>query len=273
MKKLVISGFFAAIFLFVFVSFQAVVSAPRFEVMPVSASEAIGQNIEESNTQDLGGEFSLSALSPERHKDAPVESSELPVFVAEEGQATLSAFYGKDTGAPSVGQDAEVSSASDANSNETSTVLSGTLETNVENPQPNSEEENNGGGIWEFVYSLKRDLNYYIQVINKLRDQLSELSATVLHLQLTPGPQGPPGITGAGNIAFIYKDGVGIHALRTDGTVWKWPASGWVAEGTPGIDVPTSTANIVQWQLTIFLDTNGDLWRYDAGSWTNFGHP
>lgn len=141
-----------------------------------------------------------------------------------------------------------------------------------------SAEENGGGdGIWEYVSNLKRDLNYYAQVIYSLRTQVKDINERLDRLSPPEGGNGngngATGAFGAGNVAFIYKDGVGIHALRTDGTVWKWPASGWVPEGTSGIDVPVPVADIVEWQLASFLDKNGNLWRWSDGNWTNFGHP
>ncbi|MEK7193612.1 MAG: hypothetical protein AAB652_02380 [Patescibacteria group bacterium] len=309
MGKIIASGFLATFLVFAFLSFQAIIFSPRLEVIRASANESIenssidqdvknivspalsereGAILPQFGAQNTGIRTAtvLNPIqSPERNEDflasgvtvresKSLEDQTLAPLIGTPGGVTMSMVQNSDSlGTSEQNQNNNIEN----NSNTALSSISNTDQNEGEgNGATTTTEVNNneeGSGIWEFIMSLKRDLSYYIGVINKLRGQLSELSAKVMNLQLTPGPQGPAGVTGAGNIAFIYKDGVGIHALRTDGTVWKWPASGWIAEGTPGISVPTSTSNIAQWQLTTFLDKNGDLWRHDAGVWVNFGHP
>jgi len=79
-------------------------------------------------------------------------------------------------------------------------------------------------------------------------------------------------IQGAGNIAFIFTDGSGIHALTNDGRIWIWTSSAWLYSG-PNIDVPIPVSDITQWELTALLDTNGDIWKWDGPNWTNYGTP
>lgn len=84
------------------------------------------------------------------------------------------------------------------------------------------------------------------------------------------GPQGPPGITGAGNIAFIHD---GSEVLLNDGTAWYWSGAQWIAK--PENNAPIPASDIVQWVWLYFLDKNGDVWVYlgSGPGYVNIGHP
>lgn len=91
------------------------------------------------------------------------------------------------------------------------------------------------------------------------------------------GPAGPRGFkgedgkdaqTGAGNIAFTFKNEEGINVLMNNGQVWLGDISqvpvNWSKrdEYNPSM----SPADIVQWKLDNYLDKAGDVWVWTETS-------
>lgn len=124
-------------------------------------------------------------------------------------------------------------------------------------------------------------------VITQLQEQVSSI-------QLTPGPQGPKGDTGeqgpvgpqgesgfsathgAGNIAFCSETYTCSTVLKTDGTVWSLTGQNvWAQVPLPEVPnyLPVDIEDVVDWDMTRFLDKNGDTWWWNNGSWRNMGHP
>lgn len=118
---------------------------------------------------------------------------------------------------------------------------------------------------------------------------IASLQQQIDNIQLIPGPQGPPGptgpigskgpqgpsgVTGAGNVAFIFRDNCCLYVLTITGQVWRWQPSGWVrTAGEVEKDPPISASNILQWWLTAFLDSSGNVWRFDDPKWNNYRAP
>jgi hypothetical protein len=88
------------------------------------------------------------------------------------------------------------------------------------------------------------------------------------------GPIGPPGLVGAGNVAFIRWIYDAPYVLTKGGETktYQEDQKTWVPSSFAVIPVPIQ--HIVQWDVEMFLDREGNVWRYktDQG-WVNIGRP
>jgi len=91
------------------------------------------------------------------------------------------------------------------------------------------------------------------------------------------GPQGSgSGTNSAGNVNFISSAGSqGPKIMTNDGIIWGYSSDGgW---SNLNMNSPVAVNQIAQWDDSLLLDKNGDLWWYKEGgdgwSWSNISHP
>lgn len=82
------------------------------------------------------------------------------------------------------------------------------------------------------------------------------------------GPEGLPGIRGAGSVAFISSEAGRAFVLDTHGKEYKIVAGEFVDLVR---DLPVAVTDVVQWQGSSFINTGGEFWWWEpTSSWQTY---
>lgn len=74
-------------------------------------------------------------------------------------------------------------------------------------------------------------------------------------------------------VVAIYSESTAsstTYALTRDRHVWSTTGGVWTDINRT---LPTSTPAIKQWQVNVFLDASGNVWRWTGSTWVSVSHP
>jgi hypothetical protein len=125
--------------------------------------------------------------------------------------------------------------------------------------------------IWNAITHLRQQLSSTTWGVGLLESDVADLylendlvNERIDNLNTKPGTW---------NIRFITANSRGRYVLHNNGTVYKLSGTSWVVLNLEGYHpLPVPVDDIVQWEIPLILDKNGDVWKWN-GSWINCIHP